>query len=75
MPALLVTMLIMHVVLNSLAIEASKVYLVLLAVFRMVKYVLMTMLPEKATIVLLQAVTLVMEMVRRSLTTPVRMRL
>ena len=75
MPALLVTMMTMHVVLNSLAIEASKVYLVLLAGFRMVKYVLMTMTPEKTTIVLLQAVTLVMEMVRRSLTTPVRMRL
>ena len=75
MPALLVTITIMHVALSSLTVEANKIDHVLVADFRMLEYVLMTLTAGKAIIVLLQAVTLFMKTVRRSLTTPVRTRL
>ena len=61
MPALLVTMLIFHAILNFLTVEANWIYHVLVAGLRIVKYPLMITAARKITTVLKQTATLFME--------------
>ena len=74
MPALLVTMLTLHVILIFLTVEANWIYHVLVAGLRIVKYVLMTAAARIMITVLLQIVTLLTEAMPRPPRTSMRTR-